>query len=151
MHTFLVSLAVVCVVAGPAAATDRSDVMATVNQFVGAFNKGDAAKAAAACANEASIIDEFPPHEWHGVGACSTWMADYDADAKKNGITGGLVTLNEPRYVEVSGDRAYVVAPANYIYTRQGKPVKEAGSILTLALQKGASGWRITGWAWAKR
>jgi hypothetical protein len=26
--------------------------------------------------------------------------------------------------------------------------VKENGSILTVALQKGAAGWRITAWAW---
>jgi hypothetical protein len=59
--------------------------MATVNQLVDGFNKGD---------------------------------------VKANAITGGVVTL--------------------------GKPVKETGSMFTFALQKGAAGWRIAGWSWAK-
>jgi ketosteroid isomerase-like protein len=136
--------------AGPAAASEKTDVMASVRQFVDAFNKGDTKTAAAACADQTSIIDEFPPHEWHGAGACSTWMSDYDADAKKNGITDGKVTLDNPRHVDVTADRAYVVVPASYTFRQKGKVVKEIGSLLTIALEKGAAGWRITGWAWSK-
>jgi hypothetical protein len=51
----------------------------------------------------------------------------------------------------VTADRAYIVVPATYAYKQKGKPMKESGSTLTLALQKGATGWRITGWAWSKR
>src|SRR5277367_2901119 len=77
----------------PAAATEKTDVVTTVHKFVDSFNKGDVKAAAAACADQASIIDEFPPYEWHGAGACAKWMDDYDADAKKNGIADGIVTL----------------------------------------------------------
>jgi hypothetical protein len=42
--------------------------MSVVNHVVVAFNKSDA-KTAAACGEQTSIIDEFPPHEWHGAGA----------------------------------------------------------------------------------
>lgn len=103
-----------------------------------------------ACTDQASIIDEFPPHEWHGAGACAKWLSDYDADARKNGITDGFVTLHTPRHIDISADLAYVVVPANYTFKRKGKPVKETNSMLTLTLQKGVAGWRITGWAWAK-
>ena len=127
-----------------------ADVMAVVRQFVDGFNKGDLKMLSSACAEEVSIIDEFPPHEWHGAGACAKWSSDFDADAKKNGITDGFVTLGKPSHVDVTGDRAYVVGPADYAYKLKGKPVKEVGSIFTLALQKGSAGWRITGWAWAK-
>ena len=65
---------------------------------------------AATCADQAFIIDEFPPHEWHGAGACAKWMDDYDADAKKNGITDGIVTLGVPLHVDVTADRAYVAS-----------------------------------------
>jgi hypothetical protein len=65
-------------------------VIATVHQFVDAFNKGDTKTAASVCAEETSIIDEFPPHEWQRTDACMKWMNDYDADAKKNGITDGV-------------------------------------------------------------
>ncbi len=144
-------LAIVVLAAGPRASSETSAVMAPVTQFVDAFNKGDTKTAAAICADQTSIIDEFPPHEWHGAGACLTWMNDYDADAKKNGITDGFVTLGKPLHVDVTGDRAYVVVPADYAFKKKGVATKESASILTVALQKVASGWRVTAWSWSKR
>jgi hypothetical protein len=73
-------------------------VVAAVHQFVEGFNKGDMKIMAASCAEQTSILDEFPPHEWHGAGACAKWASDYDADAKKNGITDGVVTLSTPSH-----------------------------------------------------
>jgi len=84
----------------------QTAVFAAVHQFVDGFNKGDMKVMAASCAEQASILDEFPPHEWHGAGACAKWAADYDADAKKNGITDGVVTISAPTHVDVTGDRA---------------------------------------------
>jgi ketosteroid isomerase-like protein len=150
MHKLLAVFAVALITATPVVASDKTDVMATVKQFVVDFNKGDAKAAMAACADQTSIIDEFPPFEWHGAGACKKWMDDYDADAKANVITDGIVTLGTPRHVDVAGDRAYVVIPSNYAFKQKGKPVKETGSMFTFALQKGAAGWRITGWSWSK-
>lgn len=150
MHKIFVALAVAFLAAGPTFASDKTDVMVTVHQFLDGFNKGDTKSLIAACADQTSIIDEFPPHEWHGAGACSKWLDDFDADAKKNGITDGVVTLSDPLHVDVTADRAYVVIPADYAFKQQGKPVKETGSIITLTLQKGGAAWRITGWAWAK-
>jgi hypothetical protein len=49
-------------------------VLATVHKFVDAFNKGDTKAAVAACADQTSIIDEFPPHQWHGAGACASFL-----------------------------------------------------------------------------
>jgi ketosteroid isomerase-like protein len=150
MWKILIAFVAVALVSAPAAASEKTDAMATVRQFVQAFNKGDAKTAVAACADETSIIDEFPPHEWHGAGACSKWMNDYDADARKNGITAGSVTLGAPLHVDVTAGRAYVVVPANYTFKQKGKEVRETGSTLTVVLQKGESGWRITAWAWTK-
>jgi ketosteroid isomerase-like protein len=143
-----VALAVLAIL--PAAATDKTDVMTMVHQFVDSFNKGDVKAAAASCAGQTSILDEFPPYEWHGADACTKWMNAYDADAKKNGITDGVVTLGGPLHVDVTGDRAYVVVPANYKFKKKGKLVQETGSMLTIALQKSDAGWRMTGWSWAK-
>jgi hypothetical protein len=83
--------------------------------------------------------------------ACSNWANDFDADAKKNGITDGVVTLSKPRHAEVTADRAYLVIPADYSFKQNGKQMKETGSTLTVALQKGTDGWRIVGWAWTKK
>lgn len=151
LNILFVALAVAVLVAGPAAATEKTDVMATVLQFVEGFNKGDAKTILAACADQTSIVDEFPPHEWHGAGACSNWANDFDAYIKRNGITDGIITLDNPRHVDVTADRAYVVVPASFSFKQNGKLAKEPGALLTFALQKGATGWRITGWTWTAR
>jgi len=144
----LIASATVASAQTPGAA--QTAVVAAIHQFVDGFNKGDVKIMAASCAEQTSILDEFPPHEWHGAGACAKWAGDFDADAKKNGVTDGVVTLSTPSHVDVTGDRAYVVVPANYSFKLKGKPVSEVGSIITLALQKSPAGWKITGWAWAK-
>ena len=150
MHTILIAISLIASAQGATAGADQKAAMAVVQQFTDAFNKGDTKGAAAVCAEETSIIDEFPPYEWHGPGGCAKWMADFDADAKKNGMTDGNVKLAAAKHVDVTGDGAYVVVPADFTYKQKGKPVKETGSLLTVALQKGAAGWRITGWSWSK-
>jgi ketosteroid isomerase-like protein len=157
MRRILIAIAVTVIAAGltPASAqtsaSAKADVLAPIRQFVDGFNKGDTKSALAACADQAAIIDEFPPHAWHGAGACAKWMSDFEADARKNSITDGFVALGDPSHVDITGDRAYVVIPSDYTYKQNGKPVKETGALFTFALQKGQAGWRITGWAWAKR
>ena len=128
---------------------EKTAAMAPVHQFVDGFNKGDTKSALAACADQTNIIDEFPPHEWHGAGACAQWANDFEADEKKNGVTDGRVTLGTPRHVDITGDRAYIVVPSSYSYKKNGKPMKETGSTFTFVLQKGAAGWRIIAWTWS--
>lgn len=150
MNRLMLIFAITLAAAATVCASDETEVMVPVNQFVDGFNKGDIKSALAACADEMAIIDEFPPHVWHGAGASAKWIEDFDADAKKNGITDGIVTLHKPRHIDVTGDRAYVIVPANYSYKQKGKAMKETGSMLTIALQKSQASWRITAWAWAK-
>jgi len=142
---FAVALAVV-----PAAASETTDVMAVVHQFIDGINKGDMKTAIAACAAPSSIVDEFPPYGWQGATGCADWANDYDGYNKKNGITDGVATLGKPKHVDITGDRAYAVIPASYTFKQNGKQVTESGSTMTVALQKSADGWRMTGWAWAK-
>jgi hypothetical protein len=147
---FAAALAVVSGLASGAAAAEKADVMAPVHQFMDSLNKGDTKTALAACASPASIVDEFPPYEWQGATACADWANDFAADSTKNGITDSIVTLGKPKHVDITGDRAYVVVPATYTFKLHGKKTTESGSTLTVALQKGSAGWRITGWAWTK-
>jgi len=133
-----------------AAASGRTAVMATVRQFVDGFNKGDEKAMIAACTSPASIVDDFPPHHWYGPTACADWLHAYDADAAKNGIAGGVVTMGTPWHDEVTGDWAYFVDPVRYVYTQHGKPVVESGSVFTVVLHKVAAGWRIAAWTWAQ-
>jgi hypothetical protein len=150
MHKTLIALTVAVLAAGPAVAAEKDDAMVPVSQFTAAFNKGDTKTASALCSDVTAIIDDVPPHAWNGAGACAAWMNDFDADAKKKGITPGALILQKPRHVDVNADRAYVVATGTYSYKLKGKSLKETGA-LTVALQKGASGWRLAGWAWTKR
>jgi hypothetical protein len=150
MNRLLLVFAMALLAAGSAGATERSDVLAPVRKFVDGFNNGGVNSALAACADQTSIIDEFPPHEWHGTNACMTWANDFAADAKKKGLTDFVVTLGNPRHVDVTADHAYVVVAANLAYKEKGRPGKEVGSMMTFALQKDTLGWRITGWSWAK-
>jgi ketosteroid isomerase-like protein len=134
----------------PVAASEKTDVMMPVHQFVEGFNKNNATSVASACAADASLIDEFPPHEWHGSGACAKWLSDGGAFNQANGITDMVVTLHKPIHVDITGDRAYVVGRANLSYQMKGTAGKETGSVYTFALVKGTDGWRITGFAWSK-
>ena len=138
------------VAATPAAASEQTDVMATVHQFTDGLNKGDTKTALAVCAAPSSIIDEFPPYAWQGATACADWARDFEAFNTTNGITVPIATLANPRHVDITGEHAYVVVPATYTYKQNGKKVTEAGSMLTVALQKTATGWLITSWAWSK-
>jgi ketosteroid isomerase-like protein len=149
VNRMLVVIAVI-LTAGPAAASEKTDVMATVNQFIDGFNKGDVKSALAACAAPAFIIDEFPPYAWQGPTACSDWANDFDANSKKDKITDPVVVLGKAKHVDVTGDHAYVVLPAAYNFKQAGKAMAETGSTLTVALQKLEAGWRIAGWTWSK-
>src|SRR5258706_8240297 len=93
MRRIVCTFAVVVLLATVAAATDQADVMKTVRQFTDGVNKGDVASALATCASPVSIVDEFPPYAWQGPSGCADWLRDYEANAKKDGITHGVVTL----------------------------------------------------------
>jgi len=143
-------LALMALLSGPARASDATDAIATLHQFSDGLNKGDMKSALAACADETSIVDDVPPHEWHGAGACARWAADLDAASKKNGISDEFVSLGKPRHVDITGDRAYLVVPAMLRFKLNGKPMQHP-AFWTLAMHKEPAGWRITGWAWSNQ
>ena len=133
--------------AAPAIASQEADVMVPVHQFIDGFNKRDIKMAQAACADQTFVIDDFPPHEWHGSGATSHWFHDLTAMGKKYHMSDAFVTLRKPRQVRVNGSHAYVIVPINLRYNDNGSLVKRTG-LMTLALRKAADGWRIAAWAW---
>jgi ketosteroid isomerase-like protein len=148
--TLKIALAVMLLATGPAMASDPDDVMKVVRQWVDSLNKGDTQQAIAACAQQTSILDEFPPHAWHGEGTCAKWVAELDAYNESIGLTDGIVTLKKARRVDVTADRAYVVVPADFRFKEKGKDGAELGALFTVALKKGQEGWRITAWTWSR-
>ena len=150
MRKLLFSLVVACLALGTTGASPESDAMGPVRLLIKGFNTGDMKAITSSCAQDMAILDDVPPHEWHGPGALMKWLADYDKDAKKNGVTDGKVTLGKVAHCTVTGDRAYIVVGADYVYKKKGKPVTENGNTMTIAEQKMKAGWKITAWAWAK-
>jgi hypothetical protein len=150
MQKLLIALMAALLMSGTASASERTDVMSVVHEFIDGLNRNDEKAALAACAPETSIIDDFAPHVWNGPQACNRWASDFDADSSAQGVTDGIVTLLAPHRVDITADRAYVVVRANYAYKLKGKPIHENGSTFTVALQKGKEGWRITAWAWSR-
>jgi len=141
------ALALHLLTSGQALASDKSEVIAPIQQFFDGFNSGDFKSAVAACAEDASVIDDFPPHGWQGNG-CQKWADAFQVLAKKDGITAAKITSGKPRHVDVNGDRAYVVIPVTLEVDR-GKKHKKLPSIFTAALRKDAGVWRMSAWAWA--
>jgi len=133
----------------PAAFADaKSDAVATITKFITAFNKGDQAAANATHTSDASIVDEVPPHAWSGAKALDAWSADFDKNAKTEGVTDPLVKISKPTRALVEGDSAYIIVPAAYTYKQKGKPMIENGQ-MTFALRKGSDGWKISAWTWS--
>jgi hypothetical protein len=132
---------------GSAFAAEKDDVVAAVHRYLDNLDKPEGL---AMCDSHVSILDEFPPHEWHGPTACADWWKALNAYDEKEGIADGAAALGTQWTVDVTGDRAYFVAPATYEYKQHGKPVKESHAVFTVALRRTEAGWRITGWTWSK-
>ena len=80
-------------------ASDKSDVVAAVNRYLDNLDsdKDKLKIALGMCDSRVSILDEFPPHEWHGPTACADWWKAYNAYNEKNGVTDGDAPLGTPR------------------------------------------------------
>jgi hypothetical protein len=146
-----VMVALVFAISSPATfASDKSDVVDAVNRYLANLETDKIQTAVAMCDSEVSILDEFPPHVWHGTTACADWWKGLLAYNEKSGITDSDATLGKPWTVDVTGDRAYFVAPMTYSYKQNGKSVKESASF-AVALKRTQAGWHITSWTYAKQ
>jgi hypothetical protein len=141
---------VVAISSGSAVASEKTDVVAAVHRYFDNLGKDTLETALGMCDSHVSILDEFPPHEWHGPTACADWWKALNAYDEKEGIAAEAAALGTAWTVDVTGDRAYFVAPATYEYQQHGKPVKESHAVFTVALRRAEAGWRITGWTWSK-
>ena len=130
------------------AAAPADGVMTPIKIFIDDFNKGDTAGAEAAHVADVSIIDEVPPHAWHGATAFKDWAAAIEKDAKAHGQTEQKVTLGRTIRSQVDGDTAYVVMAATFTYKEQGKAMVEPAQ-MAFALRKDGGAWKIAAWTWA--
>jgi ketosteroid isomerase-like protein len=148
MSSLCFASALAVLVASPAGASGANDPMWVVGKWLDAFNGADKASITAICADEAAVIDDFPPHEWHGAGACSRWFEDFGALSKAQGVTNARIDIDAPSHTESNANFAYLVIPARLSFKLKDKPVQDRG-IMTVSLRNGPTGWHISGWVWA--
>ena len=127
-----------------------TDPLATVQQYIDAFNKGDQEAMSAAFSVPGSILDGMAPHLWVGPTAAQDWYRDVLIEGEQHGASDYFVTLGEPLHNNITGDSAYVVVPATMKFKVQSQEILQTGAIFIVALRKLAEGWRIAAWAWAK-
>ena len=87
------------------------DPLAAVQQYIDAFNKGDAKAMAAVFAVPGSILDGMAPHAWHGPTPTQDWYRDVLAEGEQHGAPDYHVIVGKPLHNNITGDRAYVVVP----------------------------------------
>jgi ketosteroid isomerase-like protein len=131
-------------------ANPEGQPVSAVQQYIDAFNKGDANAMAAMCASPMSILDGMAPHIWHGPTATQDWYKDVLVEGEHLSAKGYHVTLGKPLHANVTGDSAYVVVPATMTFKLKGKQVTQSGAFFTVALRKIPAGWRLASWAWTK-
>jgi len=148
MQKILISFVVALLASATVSASEKTDVMAAVHKWVDSFNGGDTKTMSSMCSDDAIVLDDFSPHVWQGSGACANWNKDYGAFVKTSAITEPKVTVGKAKHLDVEAGYAYLVAPTTYTYSKDGKPVTEAGMV-TMTLHKTTAGWKISGWAWA--
>jgi len=127
-----------------------NDPVATVRQYIDAFNKGDTEAMAARFAVTGSILDGMAPHLWLGPTASKDWYRDVLIEGEQHSASDYFVTLGEPLHNDTTGLNAYVVVPATMTFKVKGQQVRQTGAFFTVALQNASEGWRIAAWAWAK-
>src|SRR5260370_38828278 len=105
------ALAAAVLTTSSAEASEKTDVIAMVKEYMGSFNKGDKNGNVAACAAQARIVDELPAYAWAGPTARAHFWNDNEACGKKNEMSGEKVAVHEPKAAELIGNPAYVVQP----------------------------------------
>lgn len=124
--------------------------LSAVHAYLDAFNAGDPEAMSAAFAPDGSILDGMAPHLWLGPTAAADWYRDVLAEGDHAGASGYHVTIGEPVHNDTTGDNSYVVVPATMTFDVDGTTVTQTGATFTVALRRGAEGWRVAAWAWAK-
>lgn len=124
--------------------------LAAVARYIEGFNRGDIEQMADSFDASGVILDGMAPHLWQGPNAPRDWYSDVLVEGEAHGAAGYFVTLGEPVHDAVTGDSAYLVLPAGMTFAVDGARVTQTGAHFTVALRRGAHGWRIAAWAWTK-
>jgi hypothetical protein len=133
-----------------ALASDRTDVLAKMQQSIDGFNTNDSAAMAANLMPSLVILDDLPPFHFQGPNAPSDWGNAFSAKAEEDEITEPGMKLLDATYVNVRGNHAYAVVPAIYSFKERNEPIQQ-DCIITAVLEKTNGNWRIASWVWTRQ
>jgi hypothetical protein len=145
----LLAVAAALVVPRAAHAADTAPLIAPVAKLVAASNAGDRATFVALFTPDSTIVDDFAPYRFSAPGAAGKWYDGFGADATASGITGGVITMQTPKYINVTGTHAWVVVPLTYTYKTKGVAGKETG-LLVFTERKTGGRWLFTTMSWGR-
>ncbi len=133
--------AVVLGVAGAASAADVGALNAKVHKWTADMNAGNMKAFYAACAPRVAVVDGFPPYAWT---TCQDWMRDYEANNRRIKAPPGTLTIGEPLWTDVQGDRALLTYAATFVDVQGGKTMTYKG-LWAVSFSHAKRGWLITG------
>lgn len=150
-HLILTAILALMAVPAIAVAAANSDaVMQPIHQFIDGMNANDNTKAAAAFTATATLIDEFPPYYWHSATAYADWGSSFAAEAAKQSVTEPHITMATPSHVQMEGQAAYVVIPADFKFKVKGAAQSEAG-LFTFTVKRHNGVWKINSMTWSTK
>jgi hypothetical protein len=127
-----------------------AEIMTLVTTVLDAFNRKDSAVFNSVFGGDVVITDGFAPFRWIGPGAKARWWADVETWGKAGGVVKEHVAVEEIRWCDVTGTRAYVVLSARLTITlKAGEPIVRPGILVyTCARLRGA--WKLEGQTWGR-
>ena len=147
MKPFVLALTVAAACPSAALAYDKA-VYAPIAKFGATFNVGDVPGAAATMVPGVVIADETAPFLWwQGKSGFQDWVNDLSAAEKAKGYSDQHVKIGLPKREVIGGNKAYVIVPSDYGFTRGGVKYHEVAQ-MTFTLVKGSAGWKISSWTW---
>ena len=153
MRLGLISIAAAAIVAGPVFAAQVSgpntDIVAVIDAAMNAPLKGDMAKFYAQYAPDCVFVDEFAPFLWTGPQALDRYLMSGGQMYQETQHHDGHAAFGPPRFVYVSGDKAFVVEPVRGSATVRGQPYTQKGAF-AFSLTRTEGGWKITSQTWTK-
>lgn len=93
-----------------------------------------------------TIIDNFPPHVFHGEDAVGEWAAGFRRHA--DGLADLQYSFGTPCDATQAGDTAFFTLPTTWTGTSQGKGFSEEGGWAFVLSREGGA-WRVKGYGWA--
>lgn len=97
-------------------------------------------------ANDVTILENFPPHIFHGQAGLAHWRATM---AQHVGAISDLHhSFGRPQDFGVAGDLVHFTLPTRWSGVRDGAPFKELGG-WTFVQVREDDRWRIRSYGWA--